>query len=76
MKKQRIIREKAKEELNKRKTVKMGYNKIIADGVEWRWDPNIEILRKTENQAIKEANIIVGTTKQTGNTQKNGSAQR
>ncbi|KAK9719690.1 hypothetical protein QE152_g22541 [Popillia japonica] len=35
--KMKIMREKAKEEIEKGNTVKIGYNKIIVNGVEWRW---------------------------------------
>lgn len=38
MEKRRQLREKAKEEKSKGKTVKIGYNKITVDGKEWRWN--------------------------------------
>ncbi|KAF2892012.1 hypothetical protein ILUMI_14161 [Ignelater luminosus] len=36
--KQKQIRRKANEETGNRKDVKIGYNRVIIDGVEWRWD--------------------------------------
>ncbi|KAF2885367.1 hypothetical protein ILUMI_20836 [Ignelater luminosus] len=36
--KQKQIKRKANEEKGNGKDVKIGYNKVIIDGVEWRWD--------------------------------------
>lgn len=38
MEKRKQLRNRAKEEANKGKSVKIGYNKIIVDGKEWRWN--------------------------------------
>lgn len=50
MEKQKIIREKANEEKQKGKMVNIGYNKIIIDGEEWRWNRNTRILEKTKSK--------------------------
>lgn len=44
--KQKQIREIARDQKSKGKEVKIGYNKIIIDGEEWRWDSDLEELKK------------------------------
>lgn len=43
------IRTRALEERNKGKEVRIGYSKLIINGVEWRWNKNTECLEKTKN---------------------------
>lgn len=45
--KQKKIRQRAQQEKANGKTVKMGYNKLIIDGVEWKWNREKEDLEKS-----------------------------
>ncbi|KAF2895613.1 hypothetical protein ILUMI_10562 [Ignelater luminosus] len=46
--KQKQIKKKANEEKGNGKDIKIGYNKVIVDGVEWRWDRAKEKLEKAQ----------------------------
>ncbi|KAF2889281.1 hypothetical protein ILUMI_16892, partial [Ignelater luminosus] len=52
--KQKQIRRKANEKKGNGKDVKIGYNKIIIDGVEWRWDRTKGKLEKAQLKKLKE----------------------
>lgn len=47
--KQNKIRNMAKTFMEEGKKVKLGYNKIIVDGEEWRWNKTKNELEKTKN---------------------------
>lgn len=44
--KQKYINERAKQEISAGKTVKIGFNKIIINGTEWRWNKDKEKLEE------------------------------
>ncbi|KAI4465545.1 hypothetical protein MML48_3g00012184 [Holotrichia oblita] len=44
--KQKLIRTFAKEETEKGKVVKIGYNRVIVNGEEWRWDKEKDEIKK------------------------------
>ncbi|KAF2891305.1 hypothetical protein ILUMI_14868 [Ignelater luminosus] len=48
--KQKQIRRKANKEKGNGKDVKIGYNKVIADGVKWKWDRAKEKLEKAQSK--------------------------
>nr|CAI5854192.1 unnamed protein product [Callosobruchus analis] len=48
-KKQAEIRKMAKAMMSEGKDVKIGYSKIMVDGIEWRWDRNKNMLQQAKN---------------------------
>lgn len=46
---QKLIRQKAKEERNKGKQVKIGFSKLVMDGQTWKWSRTENKLRKVES---------------------------
>ena len=46
---QKQIRERAREERKRGKTVKVGFHKIVIEGEEWKWNRNLNKLEKAKN---------------------------
>lgn len=52
---QRLIRQRAQEEKQNGKQVKVGYRKLIINGQEWRWNDERRVLEKNKISLLDEA---------------------
>ncbi|KAK9674938.1 hypothetical protein QE152_g40755 [Popillia japonica] len=53
---ERIIRQRAKEEKNKGKQVKIGLLKLVVDGQIWKWNSRETILQKVDSDSNSSKN--------------------